>query len=745
MVGNQGMFSYDQMLKSLAPFSSDIRPQHCIGNNMRIQILLTLGLLSCTLPAFAQQKVFPPDITENDVKKYGAKGDGVTDDTAAIRAAIIGDRTPQAQEDYYFARPRLVFFPKGTYLVSDTIDWLGCSLQVQGSGDTTVIKLKDGATGYNDPTKRKPVLRTTAGNYSFKQHIWDLVVDTGKNNAGAVGLDWIANNVGSLRNITVRSGDGKGVAGVDMTRSWPGPCLVRDLVVQGFDYGIDVANSEYGPTFESLTLTGQKKAAFRNDGNVVAVRKLHTVGAPVAVDSPSAGSMVILLDSTLEGGSGGPAIRSAGNVFLRNVTATGYANLLNDKGFDLPGLSKDEYTSGAIQSLFPSPQKSIGLPIAEVPSVHDNDLSHWKKFACGYQFCESVIQPTLDSGASTVYFSSGAYLIGGKAFKVPPTVKRVLGFGSNMNSYDNFGMTFEVDDDSPDPLVFEQFASAFKIIHSGKRPIVVKSCDLTYTAKANAGSLTLDDVGMDLLKTVPGQQVWGRNLNMEGDQLHIDNVGGYAWVFGFKSERRGMIARTTQGGYTEFLGTLLYGTDPFAPEAIAFQNVRSSHSIVFAESTYIKDGFYPTIVDETRDGQNKRLPLSALDGRFMPLFVGYKNTPPVGADGRLPVPDGGIVDGPPGSTPSGTQPPGSTPSGTQPPGSTPSGTQPPGSTPSGTQPPGSTPSGTNPATDGGCGCQSAESSAGRASLYALGAIMIVLARRRTRRSISHSNRQIGRK
>jgi MYXO-CTERM domain-containing protein len=51
----------------------------------------------------------------------------------------------------------------------------------------------------------------------------------------------------------------------------------------------------------------------------------------------------------------------------------------------------------------------------------------------------------------------------------------------------------------------------------------------------------------------------------------------------------------------------------------------------------VDNGFYPTLVDETRDGVQKKLPRASLDGRFMPLFVGYK-TPP-------PQPDGGAGAG----------------------------------------------------------------------------------------------------
>jgi len=64
------------------------------------------------------------------VKDYGAKGDGVTDDTAAIQAAI---NTSGA-----------VYFPPGNYLTSATITKASGSLKILGSGIDSAVVLKTG-------------------------------------------------------------------------------------------------------------------------------------------------------------------------------------------------------------------------------------------------------------------------------------------------------------------------------------------------------------------------------------------------------------------------------------------------------------------------------------------------------------------------------------------------------------------------------------------------------------------------
>jgi hypothetical protein len=57
-----------------------------------------------------------------NVKDFGAKGDGVTDDTAAINAAITaGNRCAPGSCGSTTTTPAIVYFPAGTYLVSSSI------------------------------------------------------------------------------------------------------------------------------------------------------------------------------------------------------------------------------------------------------------------------------------------------------------------------------------------------------------------------------------------------------------------------------------------------------------------------------------------------------------------------------------------------------------------------------------------------------------------------------------------------
>jgi len=60
----------------------------------------------------ASLKVFPNDFMSNVKTSYGAAGDGITDDTAAIQRALNDGRS--GEDDY--GRPKAIYFPAGTYL-----------------------------------------------------------------------------------------------------------------------------------------------------------------------------------------------------------------------------------------------------------------------------------------------------------------------------------------------------------------------------------------------------------------------------------------------------------------------------------------------------------------------------------------------------------------------------------------------------------------------------------------------------
>ena len=81
--------------------------------------LATALLLIAATTSRAEDIVFPKDAGILNVKDFGAKGDGLKDDTAAIQKALDKDT----------GGGRIVYLPAGTYRVSDGLKW------PQGKGD----------------------------------------------------------------------------------------------------------------------------------------------------------------------------------------------------------------------------------------------------------------------------------------------------------------------------------------------------------------------------------------------------------------------------------------------------------------------------------------------------------------------------------------------------------------------------------------------------------------------------------
>ena len=538
-------------------------------------------------PAPAPLRAFPHDCGLVDVKaRYGARGDGVTDDTAALRRAI-GENVGNTNN------PRTLYFPAGRYLVSNTLEWRLTEpatrsnrgyrpylvLQGQGRG-RSVIVLKDACPGFTDPAKPKPVILTASsdqgdawatpgiGNEAFQNSLYDLTVDTGKGNAGAVGIDYLASNKGCLRGVEVRSGDGSGVCGVRMERPWPGPCLLKDVTVAGFDWAVRVGQADYGVTMEDVSFRGQRVGGVFVDKNVIAARRVAS-DRPVA--SGSASALVVLVDSP-------------------GVTTEGPGKVVREGG--------------------------LGLPVRDTPRYEDDDPDHWAVVRPRSPADDpgddeedadapatddtAAIQAAMDSGKPVVCLAAGRYTVSG-TIRVPASVRIVRGFDSSLDLSADFDTpaaakaVFRIEGAAAEPLILERLnaqsgrkgAGAIWVEHASPRDVAVVDCYFGVGTKYRAaagpggrpgkcGDLFLENVySLDgPWRFSPGQRVWARQFDPEAMKRReedppadlktprVRNDGADLWVLGLKSEGPGLLLETAGGGRTEILGGLMHCNVP---------------------------------------------------------------------------------------------------------------------------------------------------------------------------------------
>ena len=596
----------------------------CIGGYNYPQFLLINSTSSIAAANTVEKKQFPQDIGWIDIKRdYGAKGDGVTDDTAAINQALNETQSGD------YTRPTIIYFPQGTYLISDWLKFpqqgAKCCVTFQGQGqERTVIKLKDKINKFGNIDNPRPIIKTRGGNIAFRNYIRDLTINSGVGNPGAIGIDYITNNRGAIKNVKIVSEDGTGIAGISMVRDWPGPSLIKNVTIDGFNYGIYIRLPIYGMTLEEIALQNQQIAGIYNRANSLAIRDLTSINSVPVLQNENSG-LVIIIDGEFSGGNSNlSAIKNNAFFYGRNISSQGYVSAIQNQDEMVDGVTHSEYLSHQSYRLSGNHTQSLNLPIEETPDFHDNDLNNW----ANVQNYPSI-QAAMDSGKSTVYFPRGKHQIN-ESISIPPTVKKIVGFESFINlNQKNLHAIFKVEQNSPEPLIIEGLLfDHTQIKHNSPRTLTIKHTKgLEIVNSPQAGKLFLEDVQMHLRLEHP-QAVWARQLNAESlfeSQTKLLNNGGNWWILGLKTEGKGTVIETTNGGKTELLGNLVYPVHEFEPqeaEQAAFINQDSSHSLIYSISGASNQRMYPIQVREIHQGQTKLFPTRKMPGRVMPLFVG---------------------------------------------------------------------------------------------------------------------------
>lgn len=628
--------------------------------------------------AAAENIVFPTDagVIDLTAPPYNARGDGRTDCTAAIQKAL---------QDHAGADATL-YLPNGTYIVSDTIRWQGRATRNMLQGQSmagTIIRLKDDCPGFTSPAAPRAVINT--GFFPpqrFRNAIRNLTVDTGRGNYGAIGVQFNASNQGQMNTVTIRSGDGAGLIGLDMGYTGDvGPLLVKRLTVEGFDIGIYTAHATAAQTLEDITLMNQRVCGWVNDGQTIAVRKLRSVNAVTAFRNKRTGSMAVLLDAVLEAPAGREAARAAivneAFMYARNVSTAGYEVPIDATGGSGRGSTArriEEFVSHDQISLFPSPARALHLPVEETPDLPWDDPATWVSVA-KYPPQEKTITKTrqskdrppqqtsvkvldwtesiqraIDSGAGTVYFPQDNGT--GKPYEVLGTVhvrgkvRRIIGMEGRFGPESR--PVFQIDDGESPVVLIERFDWIYTPtvvrVRTG-RAVVVGGCAV-YLDIGPGAKVFVEDV-VAHMRMAAGARVWMRQWNTEYThearhnaiwpearekgwdiRTHPGNLndGGTLWALGFKTEGDGTLITSVNGAKTEVLGGLVYANKADNPAKRAFVVRDSDFSLSIAQHIIRNQPF--NMVEETRDGETRLLLPGMASTRGFVLYSGQRGPAP---------------------------------------------------------------------------------------------------------------------
>jgi len=110
-----------------------------------------------------------------DVSSLGVNGDGITDITTPLRNALL----QHAGKD-------VLFFPHGTYLITDTV-YIPPGTRMVGEAWSVLMA---SGTGFNDPTNPKPMLLVGKPNEVGMAQLMDFVVSTHGPQPGCQLIEW---------------------------------------------------------------------------------------------------------------------------------------------------------------------------------------------------------------------------------------------------------------------------------------------------------------------------------------------------------------------------------------------------------------------------------------------------------------------------------------------------------------------------------------------------------------------------
>jgi Pectate lyase superfamily protein/SMP-30/Gluconolactonase/LRE-like region len=163
-----------------------------IGATPAIQdVFETTPLAALPEPVESDIRPLPPTDTWGNIRTLGAHGDGVSDDTEAIRKAI--------------AAHKALYFPSGQYRVTDTIVLRAGTVLIGLDPSVTRIFLQDGTPAFQGVGSPKPLLEAPQGGTNI---VTGIGLYTNGINPRAVGLKWMAGRDSMVDDVRFLGGHG---------------------------------------------------------------------------------------------------------------------------------------------------------------------------------------------------------------------------------------------------------------------------------------------------------------------------------------------------------------------------------------------------------------------------------------------------------------------------------------------------------------------------------------------------------
>ncbi|WP_374166086.1 glycosyl hydrolase family 28-related protein [Arcticibacter sp. MXS-1] len=612
-------------------------------------------------------------LVEAGIYSRNAKGDGKTDDSDAIIAAMdwVVSRLKAAGQPCGWHEYWHIYFPDGVYLVSKSLVYSGepvpdcekhqiaanregtAGLKIVGqSRENVVIKLADHlpdfGAGANKPVisfskfDRGTIFNNAPAGFKFR----NITINTGKGNTGAIGLDFYGANTSRLDNVRIV---GEGEIGLHV-RIGSAHGYYSNLTIDGFKRGLMLeGDTESHPSIEYVSINNSLQEAIRLVGMSVSLRKVCSKGAPVGLALKAKGNRLphaVILNSQFNARGGSCALLiEEGFLFARDIKMKGFrAGVIKADKHELANGRIHEFVSNAELNAWDprakgKPAKSLNLTIEDYPLIQW--VPDFRKWASVDDFGATgdgnvddrlAVQRAFNSGHEVICFPKNSYFLSGTVI-IPATVKQIIGGDTRIEGP---GVKFEIGERSTDILLIKDTElAAGSIKHSEARDLFLEST----SSAANVYQGGLKSVGTKIFANnvhgfarVPGVienvRAYARFINNEKADHYQINAGQNStlWVFGFKTEKTFSVFKAEKGAKLEVLGGIMnrFGRDA-DPDPPGIINDNSSVSIIAC--TNGPNRTWSPMITDIRGDKTRTIPMTGFPSRgwdgniVIPLFI----------------------------------------------------------------------------------------------------------------------------
>ena len=339
-----------------------------------------------------------------NLRALGAKGDGIADDTEAIRNAI--------------KTHRIIFVPAGRYRVSDTITLRPDTVLIGLHPSTTQFLLAENTPGFIGTGAPKPLLRTSAGGDAI---VSGIGIYTGGTNNLATGVLWQAGKDSLVDDVRFLGGHGTNNA--DGTRMNP---------YNANHTGDPDPLKRWDSQFPSLWVTNNGGGTFADiwtpstfadagmyisntstEGHVYELSSEHHVRMEVKLDHVSNWELVAL-QTEEEHGEGGKAvpleISNSDNITVANFHSYRVVGMLDTFPY---GIAVGHSHNIHIRNLHMDSNSKVSFNDAVLEADHGSAVRY--RELASLDLSSSLAAPNTTPAAAVSKLASGFYNISGAA------------------------------------------------------------------------------------------------------------------------------------------------------------------------------------------------------------------------------------------------------------------------------------------------------------------------------------------